>query len=254
MIKVALQANSCYNEDIRNIVRWHSATNTTPALIHLVRRCIVDILSQKTCSKCGNSYPLTSEYFSPKKAYKGRKPRFSSECRQCKHAMDKAYAAENKAHIKEYKDQYNATHKEQRKQYDLEHKERIIELRNKRAQEKAELISAQHKQYCKTYYKTERGRIQQRVSTAKRRARKRHAPGSYTSQELSQQYQRQKGKCYYCHTSLSKGRHSWVAEHITPLARGGHNTIDNIVIACQTCNLQKGYKLPHEWDKGGRLL
>jgi 5-methylcytosine-specific restriction endonuclease McrA len=39
-----------------------------------------------------------------------------------------------------------------------------------------------------------------------------------------------------------------------PVSRGGSNDISNIVLACPSCNLQKGTRLPHEWPEGGRLL
>jgi 5-methylcytosine-specific restriction endonuclease McrA len=39
-----------------------------------------------------------------------------------------------------------------------------------------------------------------------------------------------------------------------PIIRGGRNSPDNLVIACQVCNNRKYNKLPHEWIEGGRLL
>jgi 5-methylcytosine-specific restriction endonuclease McrA len=43
------------------------------------------------------------------------------------------------------------------------------------------------------------------------------------------------GVCAYC---LAKSD-ALVLEHCTPLARGGANTLDNIVMACKPCNARK---------------
>ena len=44
-----------------------------------------------------------------------------------------------------------------------------------------------------------------------------------------------KDQCAYCD---SAGPLQW--EHVIPLARGGPNTIDNLVLACARCNQSKG--------------
>lgn len=48
--------------------------------------------------------------------------------------------------------------------------------------------------------------------------------------------------CAYCG---SAGHLHW--EHVIPRSRGGPDTIDNIVLACEQCNLSKGDKDPFEW-------
>jgi 5-methylcytosine-specific restriction endonuclease McrA len=87
-----------------------------------------------------------------------------------------------------------------------------------------------------------------------RRALKRNALGSHTKEEVFQQLERQKIKCYYCKKKLSKGKDNWHADHIVPISRGGSNDISNIVIACPPCNMRKHNKYLHEWLDGGRLL
>jgi 5-methylcytosine-specific restriction endonuclease McrA len=37
-------------------------------------------------------------------------------------------------------------------------------------------------------------------------------------------------------------------DHIVPLIRGGKSSRGNIVPACKTCNSQKKYLLPIEWE------
>ncbi len=106
----------------------------------------------------------------------------------------------------------------------------------------------------KIYRQTERGIIAKRARAHNRRARKRGAVGMHTVEELHQQLRRQKGKCYYRHIKLGKGRDSWNGDHLVPLSRGGTNYISNIVISCPSCNFKKGNKMLHEWMDGGRLF
>lgn len=267
-VKLALQADVWYNTRVNIVVVQQMLTHPLNRLIHLDWRCIMDMIPQdntprKQCTgSCKRWLPATTEFFPRRKSSKSG---IYPKCNQCRREeskvyrkehpeIDKAYRQSHLNEITDYKKQYRETHHEERKQYDKEHQDRINELRRIRAKEKADHIRAVHKQYCDTYYKTERGLTQMRVSSGNRRARKRAAQGTYTTQELEQQYARQKGKCYYCTAKLGKGRSAWVAEHVIPLSRGGHNSIDNIVIACPTCNLRKHDKLPHEWEDGGRLL
>jgi len=85
-------------------------------------------------------------------------------------------------------------------------------------------------------------------------ALKKKAPGSHTIEDVKRQYDRQKGKCYYCGKKLGTGKNAYHVDHIIPLSRGGSNDISNLVIACPQCNVSKQDKLLHEWLEGGRLL
>ena len=48
--------------------------------------------------------------------------------------------------------------------------------------------------------------------------------------------------CAYC-----GGKETLQWEHIIPLCKGGLNTIDNQVLACQACNAAKAGRDPFEW-------
>jgi len=54
--------------------------------------------------------------------------------------------------------------------------------------------------------------------------------------------------CQYCNDSFKTNELTF--DHVIPRARGGRTTWENIVTACQTCNLRKGSKLPHECGMG----
>jgi len=49
--------------------------------------------------------------------------------------------------------------------------------------------------------------------------------------------------CAYC--GAGEPELDW--EHIIPQSRGGPNVIDNMVLACRSCNASKGARDPFEW-------
>jgi len=51
-------------------------------------------------------------------------------------------------------------------------------------------------------------------------------------------------RCYLCGKLIPKGQRH--VDHIMPLAKDGPHTGSNLAIACATCNLRKGSKLPAE--------
>ena len=68
--------------------------------------------------------------------------------------------------------------------------------------------------------------------------------------------------CHYCgfwgHVTwffTRRSRYGWPAtrnlewDHVIPLARGGTNDADNIVLACRNCNRSKGSKTVAEWRR-----
>lgn len=50
--------------------------------------------------------------------------------------------------------------------------------------------------------------------------------------------------CQYCHTSLPAPELTF--DHVVPRSRGGFTSWQNIVTACNRCNLRKGSRLPNE--------
>jgi 5-methylcytosine-specific restriction endonuclease McrA len=66
------------------------------------------------------------------------------------------------------------------------------------------------------------------------RARKIQAEGSFTAAEWLAVVAQFGGRCSYCGESGPLE-----ADHRIPLARGGSNTIDNILPACRRCNARK---------------
>lgn len=58
---------------------------------------------------------------------------------------------------------------------------------------------------------------------------------------------RRNRRCYWCGKELAKNGRNCTLDHIFPRSRGGQNTIDNLVLACGSCNMSKGSKSTEEW-------
>ena len=65
----------------------------------------------------------------------------------------------------------------------------------------------------------------------------------------SQWWKRRKnsGLCHYCGAKFAPAE--LTMDHIVPISRGGKSSKGNTVPACKTCNNQKKYLLPIEWEE-----
>ena len=64
---------------------------------------------------------------------------------------------------------------------------------------------------------------------------------------------RASGRCHYCQAKVPP--RELTMDHVVPLIRGGRSVKGNLVPCCKTCNDQKKYLLPIEWEAylAGRL-
>ncbi|RKZ75470.1 MAG: HNH endonuclease [Gammaproteobacteria bacterium] len=51
--------------------------------------------------------------------------------------------------------------------------------------------------------------------------------------------ERAQGCCEYCRSQVRFATQSFSIEHIIPQSKGGQNTLDNLALACQGCNIHK---------------
>lgn len=200
----------------------------------------------KVCSVCGEEQPATPEFFTRNKQGQDG---LRSMCKECQQKKNRGWHANNKAKSAEQGKLYRLKNKDQIKKRMAAY---YLENRNRYAENSRKWYAANHERQL------EIGRQWSRRNPEKRRqkhnayrAKKRAAEGTYTAADVQAQYERQKGKCYYCHKKVGDAYH---VDHVVPLSRGGSNWPENIVIACPTCNQRKREKLPHEWVEGGRLL
>lgn len=238
----------------------------------------------KTCSKCGETKPLTE--FPPNRATKSG---IAAACKVCDRKRHAIYRENNRDKINtqaaEFRERNRDWERERSRLYRVANPEKRKESCRRWRQNHTQEDSEYHKQYRvenrltirqkgREYYHSNiekerlRGKIYRRNNRVKEntktrnyRARKRNAEGNHTVEETRDLFQRQKGKCYYCHKKLinpftkeGKGEIAHL-DHVIPLKRGGRNDIGNLVWACGFCNDSKGDKLPHEWHRNnGRLI
>lgn len=94
------------------------------------------------------------------------------------------------------------------------------------------------------YFRTPAGRLSHKRGGHARRARTIQATGNYTSDQLSAVYDRHES-CIYCQTHLEHNEKT--IDHVVPLAGGGSNFAQNLVVACRSCNSSKCDADPTEW-------
>lgn len=126
-----------------------------------------------------------------------------------------------------------------------------------------DLHRAKHPEQHKTSYRNwcKDHREQRSASQAKRRAKKRSIPGTYTAQQVLEKLKKQHHRCYYCTSKFKRVKNKYIyhVDHTFPISRVAGtdipaNSIDYLVLTCPRCNLSKGDRYPHEWPEGGKLL
>ena len=113
-----------------------------------------------------------------------------------------------------------------------------LRLRQERGHGPRRVVTLEEKRITRKLYKHKRRFIEQQ--------------GKIKAKEIRELKEKQKNRCYWCHTDISKEYH---IDHYVPLSKGGEHLIENIVLACPFCNMSKHDKDPLEFaNKNGRLL
>lgn len=178
-------------------------------------------MEMKTCTKCGNEFPATLEYF-----YK-YKNGLTAACKECRKGESKRHYQENKEKHNQYSREWAIKNKDKRNIILRRYRENNIENVRKSNRE------WQKKNPEKLVIQLQR-----------RRTRKYNTEGIFTKQDVLDRYASQFGMCFYCGISLENKYH---VDHYIPLSKGGNNKPENIVIACPYCNWSKNNKLPEEF-------
>lgn len=214
---------------------------------------------EKCINPLGSWLPATAEYFH---RHKGRKDGLTNICQVC-----------NRQHVKNWRDENPEQHRASSKRWRIEHPEEARALTMqwlennpaRRAQirmksQRKHRLSRNAKERIRRLNNLDRYKArkrayieahpeQLRAQSGRRRARQRGAIGSYNHHDIAILLISQKGLCWWCGKLLDD---HYQVDHRIPLARGGSNTPENLVLACEYCNKSRGAKLPQEW--GGRLL
>lgn len=213
----------------------------------------------KKCTKCGVEKPATTEYF---RAGKRAKSGLNARCRVCEAAQSRRYYQANRDKARESQRKYYHANvgrlreanrrwqqnnpdkvRERNLQWRQRNPEKIIENNRRGYQNNRERSLESTRRWRRE--NPDRSRANARAAYHRRRARERQAKGTHAATDVQAQYDSQRGKCWWCGKKIKEGKYH--VDHRIPLARGGSNAPENLVIACPECNLSKNDKLPHEW-------
>lgn len=185
-------------------------------------------MSERICSKCGESKPETTEFF--RKRGTNNRGGLRPDCRDCCAKRDRAYYAQNyQTKIRAYR-KANA---EQIAAYMASYMPNYYRTENGRAAiRKAQLA----------YTATLAGRLSQVMAQQRRKARVAGQLGEFTKTDWAACLAAFDRLCAYC------GEPGLLTqEHVLPISRGGLHDRSNVVPACRSCNCQKFSKLLDEW-------
>lgn len=190
-------------------------------------------MKTKTCTKCGEEFPATKEYF-----YKDKRGKLGlyAKCKNCHNKVSKNYCDRNKDKYKKYREGHKEEAKEYRKKYWEENKERLKKQKQVYRKKNREKIRNKNREYKK------KNKDFINILNNKRRTKKRELPSNLTDKQWIKIKNNFNNKCAYC--GKEKELHQ---EHFIPLAKGGEFTKNNIIPACKSCNCSKQDKDFFDW-------
>lgn len=254
-------ANRRYRLEIYN----RGVTSTTGTVAYtcggyipqMSRRQVLGCL--KRCPRCGESKPLTAEYFSPGAGRKDGTRLLRGVCKVCAAKLAASYRERNPAKVLAYLRHYEATKRDKEKRRANARKRWHARPRTERERAQARACVRRYRQrhpdrdyaryledresgkraaYAKAFRERnrEKMRIWNAISTARWNTRNRMAEGTFTPEDIARLYETQEGCCFYCHSLLG---HRWEVDHKIPLSRGGSNWPTNLCCCCRSCNARK---------------
>lgn len=185
----------------------------------------------------------------------------SLNCSTMKPLSDTASARwkrRNKEHVKQKLAEWTAKNKEHRLAYAKERYEKNREqvreydyqrYRSPEYQAKREETKEERKKYNRDFAK--KNRHIWREADSSRKASKRNGSSRQDRVAILEWYReinsKRSNSCFWCKTRISKGEHHF--DHITPLAKGGTHTLDNLCVSCAPCNMSKHDKVLSKWNR-----
>ena len=233
----------------------------------------------KTCTKCGETLPATTEYFHKDK---NGKYGLKSTCKKCRAEYHKQHYEDNKDKIKQYYEDNKDKIAEQQKQYYENNKDKILERVKQYREDNKDKERERHKQYYennkdkererhkqyrednkdklkqhyednkdkiaepqKPYRATPQGQVVEFNYNCKRRTREQNQGNGITKEQWLECMKFFGFRCAYSGQVLSKDTRS--LDHIKPLNQGGEHEIWNLVPMDRGLNSSKQDKDLLEW-------
>jgi len=152
----------------------------------------------------------------------------------------KEWRKNNPERVKEIKGRYRENNKDKIKEYNTQYeKTKNAKERTERYKEKDKFIDTRER-----YNKSEEGKASRQRGDFMRRVKMGEIISTLTSKEWLDILERYNYRCAYCDVEFEV-ENMPTKDHVIPISRGGGNTKENIVPACQTCNSKKHNKLDY---------
>ena len=148
------------------------------------------------------------------------------------------YCLDNLEKIKEYKKKWAKNNPDKMKESSRRYRENKPEPK----------YNLEYKRQCyKKWRETEKGKAIRQRNQFKRKAIMKDTINTLTSQEWLDILEAYNYRCAYCDVEFEV-ENMPTRDHIIPISKSGHNTKENIIPACQSCNSIKGTKIIKELE------
>lgn len=187
-------------------------------------------MGEKTCKKCGRTFPLSDKYFAKRK---DSKDGYRNECKECTKKYIAKYRQEHREKIIEINKRYNELNREKRLEYKRANKTRLNQydkLYRKKNREKELIYRRKYREENQELY---------RIARMRYRSKKKELPHELTVDEWEACKEYFNHCCAYCGKHESELEHTIEQDHFIPVSKQGSYTADNIVPACRSCNASK---------------
>jgi len=212
------------------------------------------IIPFKRCTKCGNEYPATAEYFYRNKTFNDG---LHFQCKKCRNKYQVKYNVEHRQEIKQWRDEHYEDRRRKKSQYNTEHREERkqnkarwhAEHREEQRQVSAR-YNTEHREEIKQWRKNHKDKS--RAVTHRRMARKRSLPNTISSKDIAYALEYFNNRCAVCGRPLNGLWHTGALDHWIPLASPDcpGSIPENEVPLChgmEGCNNSKCDRDPVEW-------
>ncbi len=173
-------------------------------------------------------------------------------CKDCRKIKIKGYYPKEKYRIEGYQKEYREKNREM---LSIKKKKYYIDNRVEKLAKRKEHYH-NNKEKCLLSDKISKRKHKDSVRETKRKYRHanmekiqlyhtmRRTSGSYVYAEIQSLKVYQQNKCFYCECDISV---KYTIEHVIPISKKGTNNIENIVLACKSCNCSKQERNVRTW-------
>lgn len=184
----------------------------------------------KICTNCNNAYPVNTYEFTGYVLKDGTRQR-KSWCKPCMQAYRRQWKKTPGGRASQKRWRQSENHKTYKRAY----QKRYADTKVWQSYLNEYRQSGDMAQAAKRHRKSDKGRLSQKLSDQRRRARKANSGGDgVTKAEWKEILLRYNHRCAYCGDS-----ENITMDHVVPLFKGGPHSPENIVPACLSCNCRK---------------